>query len=201
MSNEKKEIAILLEEKSYSKVQFDYQDGNGFYFEGYSDDFVQIRAIVDGDNCIISDRYIDEKHWVLNGCLNLKEWRAGKFELIAEQLCTRTFIANHYFLIGSLFLRNVSLSADPDRHQEYEVYKLCELDETYYQIESLTVTMYKDYKQLAKDLIGYDTTSISEMVNPFSNKPIIVAPLGNEKFPSKNIEVYQKAFEEYQKQV
>jgi hypothetical protein len=61
-----------------------------------------------------------------------------RFYALAQKLRNETQIPHQYFEIDSLVLYNVSLSGDPDRFQEYAVYKRRE-DGNITKVESITV--------------------------------------------------------------
>lgn len=61
-----------------------------------------------------------------------------QFESLAEKLYHQTQIPHQYFEIGNLFLRNISLTEEPNRHQVYAVYRKQD-DGSFAQIEALCV--------------------------------------------------------------
>lgn len=65
-------IIAILKEHDFSKISFDYQEKDSYYFEGYSDALQEIRVDHNGDKISIYERYIPEKHYVHFGDFHLK---------------------------------------------------------------------------------------------------------------------------------
>ncbi|WP_214607598.1 hypothetical protein, partial [Mycobacterium tuberculosis] len=75
------------------------------------------------------------------------------FYALAYKLRNQSQIPHKYFEIESLLLYNVSLSSDPNRYQEYAVYKRAE-DDSYTKVESITVNGPSSVSNLARILMS-----------------------------------------------
>ncbi|MBU8908180.1 hypothetical protein [Desertibacillus haloalkaliphilus] len=95
---------------------------------------------------------------------------------LAKYLVNRTFIPYQYFEVGSLLLLNISLSDDPNRHQEYEVFKRHDETKMFYKCDQVTVSMM-DEVALNELLMEYDQTAIEDLTVCWGDQPLLDLPL------------------------
>ncbi|MGP4074115.1 hypothetical protein ACTWQB_16540 [Piscibacillus sp. B03] len=113
---------------------------------------------------------------------------------LAKKLNEHTQIPNQYFEIGSLFLVNRSFSSDPDRFQEYAVYKRDAFGNGV-EFESVTVNVHDDGGQSLGDwLLNWERIPFHECRHPISGTLLSeYSPI-----PAKNFEFYKNEFKKFQ---
>ncbi|HET6871393.1 MAG TPA: hypothetical protein VFH42_00260 [Sporolactobacillaceae bacterium] len=60
----------LLENNGYSDVEFDFNDGNMYWFDAYSDAPVRVSVdvdVVEGNKARVYDQYMGDKHFSFQG--------------------------------------------------------------------------------------------------------------------------------------
>jgi hypothetical protein len=60
-------IKFLQEINAYSNISYDYSEGDLYYFEGYSDAYIEIKVEILDGMMRVYDRYITDKHFILLG--------------------------------------------------------------------------------------------------------------------------------------
>jgi hypothetical protein len=118
---------------------------------------------------------------------SINEDKLTAFMELADNLYHHTQIPHQYFELGNLFLRNVSLTEEPDRNQVFVVYRK-QADGGFAQIEILTVNS-KSPEAVCAALLRCDNLHVEQFAENIR--------IYDDQVTAEELEAFKKRFDAF----